>query len=117
MDEPRIDLESLDPFADVRYREAVVASVMYRAREELARRREKAPLWGVLAQWARPVLAAAAVAALISLVTLERTASASDVAQTGVIEELGLPDRVAQLLIVDGNPDEADIVLASWEDQ
>jgi len=117
MDEPRIDLESLDPFADARYREAVLASVMYRARDELARRRERARLWGVLAQWARPALAAAAVAALISLVTLERTASMDEIAQTGVLEELGLPDRVAQLLIVDATPDESDIVLASWEDQ
>jgi len=117
MDEPRIDLESLDPFADARYREAVLASVMYRARDELARRREKFRLLGVLAQWARPALTAAAVAALISLVTIERTAQAEEATPTGVIEELGLPDPVAQLLIVDGTPDESDIVLASWEDQ
>ena len=117
MDEPRIDLESLDPFADVRYREAVLASVMYRARDELARRRERFRLWGVLAQWARPALAAAAVAALISLVTLERAGSGGEYTQTGVMEELGLPNRVRQLLIVDDTPNEFDIVLASWEDQ
>lgn len=117
MDEPRIDLESLDPFAEPRYREAVLASVMYRARDELSRRRERFRLSGVLAQWARPALAAAAAAAIISLVTLESTARSEDFAQTGVIEELGLPERVAQLLIAEASPDESDIVLASWEDQ
>lgn len=120
----RFDLSALDPFADEQRRASFVAAVMERSAFELARRRAAASsgeltwlngsVFGVLAGWARPALAAAAVLVLISSAALQLSRRHLE-ANSGVIEALSVPTPVERWLVEDRTPTEADLLLAIEE--
>jgi hypothetical protein len=66
MDEPRLDLSALDPTRDPAKFDRLVAATMRRARPELLRRAAAPSPWGTIARWMQPMLAAAAITALVS---------------------------------------------------
>ena len=91
MDEQKIDLSDLDPSRDAERWEELVRTV---ARRALAARRRRLTVGHQLLAWARPALAVAAVAALVSWVG-----------------NLASPEPTAT--IAEGQEDPA-IVLARW---
>jgi hypothetical protein len=105
----RFDLSPLDPFADPARRERFVGDVMARAAFELARRRRGATVWTVMAAWARPALAAAALAVLASVAAL-RSAQATAAEQTGVVEALAVPTPAESWLLEEREPTTEDLV-------
>lgn len=116
----RIDLSALDPFADPAARDAFVARVLDRGAFELARRRRDTagePLWnggsvfGVMAGWARPALAAAALVLLVSGYALRTGRAQQQEAQSGLIEAMALPSPVEQWLSEERTPTTADLIL------
>lgn len=115
----RIDLSALDPFADPARRDAFVARVLHSGAFELARRRRNGAgesLWnggsvfGVMAGWAGPALAAAALALVVSGIAL-RAARPPQEAQSGLIEAMALPSPVEQWLSEDRTPTKDDMIL------
>jgi len=116
----RIDLSALDPFADPARRDAFVARVMDSGAFELARRRRSAAgesLWnggsvfGVMAGWAGPALAAAALALVVSGIALRAARTQPQEAQSGLIEAMALPAPVEQWLSEDRTPSRDDMIL------
>ncbi len=107
--EPRpIDLSQL-ALPDLR-RERMVRAVLARAQTAAAR----GPL-GVLAGWARPTLAAAAVVASVSLGALAWPAARPESAQPlTVADGLRIPQPAADWIVEDRAPTEDDL-LVSWE--
>jgi hypothetical protein len=72
-DDRRMDLGPLDPERDVARLDRAARAVAMRVAPLLAARRERpADAWGLLESWRRPVLAAAALVAVASLVTIVR---------------------------------------------
>lgn len=106
----RIDLSPLDPFADPARREQFVGGLMERAASELARRRRSATVWGVMAAWARPALAAAAIAVVASAAAL-RSGAPATAEETGVIEALAVPTPVESWLVEEREPSAEDLML------
>ena len=106
----RPDFSALDPFADPAHRERFVATVLDRAAFELARRRRGATVWGVMATWARPALAAAAVLVVASA-SLLRSASAAPAETVGVVEALAVPTPAESWLIEEREPTTDDLIL------
>ena len=106
--EPRpIDLSPL-ALPDLR-RERMVRAVLARAQTAAAR----GPL-GVLAGWARPTLAAAAVIASVSLGALAWPAARPEAAQPLTIADALMPQPAADWIVEDRAPSEDDL-LVSWE--
>lgn len=106
--EPRpIDLSPL-ALPDLR-RERMVRAVLARAQAAAAR----GPL-GVLAGWARPTLAAAAVVASVSLGALAWPAARPEAAQPLTIADGLMPQPAADWIAEDRAPTEDDL-LVSWE--
>lgn len=108
--EPRpIDLSPLG-LPDLR-RERMVRAVLARAQAAAAR----GPL-GVLAGWARPTLAAAAVVAAVSIGALAWPGARPQAASPPltIADGLRLPQPAADWIAEDRAPTEADL-LASWE--
>ena len=99
-DEPRIDLSALDLARDPTRLERSACAIAARVAPSLRRRRERPPvMWLELAQWRRPVLAAAALVAVVSIVVMSSPRSAS-VAVVGdspgtLAEAAGVPATVA----------------------
>lgn len=118
-----LDLSALSASGDPGAVEALVARVMEAAEPELLRRAAvrrpgvaPGPL-STLAAWSRPILAAAAVVALVSTGVLRWSPSpvGSGVAEEEVAllpEVLGLPSTVATWLEEDRAPTARDLVLA-----
>jgi hypothetical protein len=113
MEESRVDLSALDPAWDELRYERLVRGVLSASQQELARRaRMQTPLT-VVGMWARPMLAAAAVVAILAggvLFTLERTAPGE--ASDSLAEGLGIPAPAAEWLTENREPTRADLVLA-----
>jgi len=117
----RIDLSALDPFVDPVRRDDFVAHTLERAALELARRRRYAAdqargtgisIFTVMAGWARPALAAAALAVLVSGLALRLARPHAEVvAQAGVIEALALPTPVEEWVAEGRTPSRADLIL------
>lgn len=103
------DLSPLDPFADPAYRDRVIAGIMDRAAFELARRRKSATVWTVMAAWARPALAAAALAVVASAISL-RSAQPVEREMTGIIEALAMPAPAESWLVEDREPSTEDLL-------
>jgi hypothetical protein len=113
-EDERIDLHALDPSGDPARLDRTARAIAARVGPVLAARRAAlADPWSVLAAWRRPVLAAAAVIALVSVVTLLRTPVASNspasVTATAVTSPLlseaaGLPGAVASYVEADVPP-------------
>jgi hypothetical protein len=113
MDRDPMELRSIDPRADTQRWDALVRRVNSAAAPELRRRAAGAGGVMFLTAWTRPILAVAAVLAVVS-VAVFRTAGASvEVASvTSVAEALGFPMPVADWLAEDRAPAEADLLLA-----
>jgi hypothetical protein len=109
----RVDLSPLDLAADQLHYERLVRRVMGAAEPELERRRTQRTTLGVLSGWARPLLVAAAVVAVLAggvLVAIERDGQAD--APGTMAESLGVPSPAADWLMDGREPTRADLVLA-----
>lgn len=114
METERTDLSALDPTADRLGYERLVRRIMAAAAPELARRAAAANPLALLAGWARPTLAAAAIIAVFAvgaLAATERAAAVEEEAGT-FADALGLPARAADWLTEGREPTEYDLVLA-----
>ncbi|HEY0017137.1 MAG TPA: hypothetical protein VGC13_12490 [Longimicrobium sp.] len=107
MEPDPIDLRPLG-LNDLR-RERMVRAVLARAQAGAVR----TPL-GVLAGWARPTLAAAAVVTAISLGTLAWPDAPAPSAPLTIADGLRLPEPAADWIAEDRSPTEADL-LESWD--
>jgi hypothetical protein len=117
----RIDLSALDPFSDPAARDALVARVLHRSAFELARRRRNgtgevmwsagASVLAVMAGWARPALAAAALAVLASAIALRTARPEQETALAGILEALAVPSPVEQWVEEERTPSTADLIL------
>ena len=111
MDMERVDLSSLDPAADrVRY-EHWVRRILEAAQPELRRRARDAGPLALVAAWARPTLAAAAVIAALAvgiLSAVDRGPAPMD----SVVDALGVPAPAADWLEDGREPTASDLVLA-----
>ena len=97
MDDDRIDLSALDPTQDEAHFDRLVDSIMERAADQLAERRAASSPLMQLVQWRRPMLAAAAVIAMVSVGVLWQVQRPEVVEEsTGVAEALGVPTLLAQ---------------------
>lgn len=75
-DDSRIDLSAVDPGADPSRLDRSARTIASRVAPSLRRRRERVPpLWIELVEWRRPVLAAAALVAVASIIVLTRPPS------------------------------------------
>lgn len=116
MDPTRLDLSSLDPSLDPARWERVIRGVLRRAEPELARRAAARSSLVVVANWARPALAAAVVVVALSagvLLTLEPSPVAPTV---WLAETLGLPPTIATCVAEERAPTLAELLLARAED-
>ena len=98
-DDP-IDLSSIDPTADTARFNQIVASTLDQVTGQLANRRARNGIVGQLGLRLRPMLAAAAVIALIAAGTLLRepastTTVATADAPTDIAEAMGVPGPLA----------------------
>ena len=114
MEPERIDLSALDPTADALAYERWVRRILAGASPELARRAAGANPLALLAGWARPGLAAAAVIGFIALGAILATDRATGGAEDSwtVAGALGLPEEAAEWLTEEREPSEYDLVLA-----
>lgn len=110
MDE-HMDLSALEP--DEAQRELLVAAIMSRAGSELTRRAsvDVSPI-GMLSEWMRPALAAAAVVALVCVSLLTQQDSAHIEPGGGLTDALDVPAPVNEWLISDRSPTVADLLIA-----
>jgi anti-sigma-K factor RskA len=112
MDDRRLDLSPLRP--DPERAERAAGAILARARASLdARRRARGSVWGELHAWQRPLLAAAAAAAILSIVALIRVHPAERGGHVATLsEEAGIPAPFAGWLDSDQPPDPA--TLLEW---
>lgn len=113
MEPERVDLSPLDLSRDRLGFERMVRRVMDAAGPELARRARAATPLTLVAAWARPTLAAAAMiamAAVGAILTTDRPAQPAGADR--VVDALGLPTPAADWLAEGRDPTEADLVLA-----
>lgn len=114
MEPERIDLSPLDPAADQLAFERVVRRVMDAAAPELARRAGKTGPLVLVAGWARPTLAAAAVVAVLAagaLLATDREPVVGPASELAV-DALGVPVPASQWLEAGREPNSGDLVLA-----
>jgi len=107
MNEDRIDLSPLDPGADPARLERGVRAILERAAPSLEARRARGPgVWEVLAAWRRPVLAAAAVVALLCIAVLGRLPAGRRAAERAstLTEAAGVPASLARSIESGGTP-------------
>jgi hypothetical protein len=108
MDE-RMDLSAVQ--LNAAERAHLVAAIMSRAQPELARRSVDVSPMLVLADWARPALAAAAVIALVCVSVL-RSAAPHVEPGSGLTDALAVPAPMNEWLISDRAPTVADLLIA-----
>lgn len=115
MDKERLDLSVLDPGADQLRWERLVRRINEAAASELARRAAlRGSVVGVLAGWARPMIAAAASVALASASVLALAGREPLGPEPGqsVAEALRIPAPVAEWVADERSPDMTDLLLA-----
>lgn len=113
MEPERMDLSTLDPTRDQLGYERLVRRIVDAASPELARRAAAANPLAMVAGWARPTLAAAAVIAVLAGGALFATDRASpDAPSTDSFGDLGLPAPASDWLIEGREPTADDLVLA-----
>jgi hypothetical protein len=116
MDHEHVDLSALDRFGNPARLEGAVRGVMAQAAPILARRAQGRPVLSLVAVWARPALAAAAVVAAVSVVglatPLEQKASVPSVLPVSVAEALNLPTPVSDWVVEEREPTASDLILA-----
>jgi hypothetical protein len=97
MDDDRIDFSSLDPTRDRDRFDRLVGSIMEQAADELENRRATSGPLMQLVNWKRPMLAAAAVIAMVSAGVLWQVKSPEvEEDTTGIAEAIGVPSLLAQ---------------------
>jgi hypothetical protein len=118
MDDDRIDFSALDPTQDrVRFDE-LVASIMEKAEAELGVRRASTNPLSQLVQWRRPMLAAAAVIAMVSVGILWQVQVPElEEESTGIAEAIGVPNLLAQGIRNNDMPTTAELFEAFQEIQ
>ena len=110
MDDGRLDLSPLKP--DPERVDRAARAVLARVRGSLeGRKRLRASVWGEFSVWERPLLAAAAVAALLSIVVLLRAHPARPGEPMATLsEEAGVPAPLAHWVDSDEPPDPASVL-------
>jgi hypothetical protein len=106
------DFSPVDPTADPERFDQLVESIIARAAEELAARRMRTNPVLQIAAWRRPMLAAAAVVAVLAgtVLTRVRVPDAVTTAETdGIAEAVGVPVELAQWLWDGTVPSTADL--------
>ena len=97
MNDDRIDFSALNPTRDRARFDGLVGSIMEQASENLAERRVSGGPLYQLVQWRRPMLAAAAVIAVVSAGVLLRTEGPGYTEESsGIAEAIGVPGLLAQ---------------------
>jgi len=110
-----IDLSALDPTRDEARWEALVRRIMDEATPELTRRATRNDPFALLGSWARPMIAAAASIAVVSLALLQRDSGPVELGATAslnILEALEVPKPAADWLAEDRAPTVADLVAA-----
>jgi len=110
-----IDFSPLDPTTDQERFKAMVEGIVARAAHELATRRTRFNPFIQLASWRRPMLAAAAVVAVVSATILTRTQvpqPAVEPETDGIAEAVGVPVELAQWIWDGEVPTTADLFAA-----
>lgn len=103
----------LDPASDQLHYERLVRGVLAAAEQELVRRARMQTPIAMLGAWARPMLAAAAVVAVLAggvLATIDRAHQRQE--PGSLAEGLGIPAPAAEWLTENREPTRADLVLA-----
>jgi hypothetical protein len=119
-DADRLDLAPLDPPADTARFERLVREVRCAATPELVRRQLSSTLWGQIARWRRPVLAASGLVALVSVIVLAvaRPSSAtSATSQITLVEAFGVPSQVARWVQASEKPTPGDLLCLERSEQ
>jgi hypothetical protein len=114
MTDDRIDFSTLDPTRDGERFDGIVRSVVQAAAPELAARRAGAGVFGQVAGWWRPLLAAAAIAGVGSAAALTQVERPASIAGTtySVEEAIGVPQQIAQWVWTDETPTPAELLTA-----
>lgn len=115
MEFERIDLSALDPTRDEARWEGLVRRIMDEAAPELTRRATRNDPFALLGSWARPMIAAAASIAVVSMVLLQRDSGPVELGSTAslnILEALEVPRPAADWLAEDRAPTVADLVTA-----
>jgi len=112
MDTERVDLSPLDPGEDRLSFERLVRRILDAADPELTRRAREAGPLALVAGWARPTLAAAAIIAVLALGGLAAFQRGGDEPTDSVVEALGVPAPAAEWLEDGREPSAEDLVLA-----
>lgn len=113
MEPERVDLSALDAMSDRLHFQRLVRRVMTAAGPELERRAASQTTLALLGVWARPMLAAAAVVAVLAggvLVATDRGHGAEQPAM--IVDALGVPTPAADWLAEGREPTKADLVVA-----
>jgi len=109
MDDGRLDLTPLRP--DPEQVDRAARAIHLRTRGTLAgRQRMQASVWREIPAWERPLLAAAAVAALISIVALIRVHPGVPERVATLSEDAGVPAPVAPWVDSDQPPDPSSLL-------
>ena len=117
MTDERIDFSALDPTAEGERFEEAVGRINAAAAPALAARRARVSVFGQVAGWWRPLLAAAAIAGIVSAATLalvEGPALEGE-SEVGVAEAIGVPEQIAQWVRNDESPDPSEVLIALEE--
>lgn len=112
MESERMELSPLDITADQLRYERLVRRVLDAAGPELDRRAQAAGPLALVAGWARPTLAAAAVIAALAVGALLAPDRGEPAVGGSVVEALGVPAPAADWLEDGREPTAADLVLA-----
>ena len=125
MNEDRIDFSLIDPLEDDERFEQLVGAITERAAYQLAERRARYSAVGQVAQWWRPMLAAAAVLLIMAVTTLARVdgpvvevqmaqAVPSD-DEVSFAVAVGVPQQFAQWIGGDEAPTPAELLTVEIE--
>lgn len=115
-DPERVDLIPLDPRADTARFERLVREVRRAATPELVRRQAGLTVWGQIAHWRRPILAAAGLLTLASVIVMA-VAHPSTAKQTTFAEACGVPSPVARWVRATDKPTPGDLLGVEWSSQ
>lgn len=112
-DVDRIDCTPLDPTADPERFETIVRSITTAASAGLAARRARSNVFGQVASWWRPLLAAAVITGVVSVAALASIEPAPRVAgsEISLAEAIGMPEQIAGWVRSDEAPEPAELLL------
>jgi hypothetical protein len=113
MNEEPVDFGPIDPRSDPDRFERAVRSIVETAGPELSLRHARASVFSQLSAWRRPLLAAAAIAGIVSLGTLSQVEAPGSVTQdeVGVAEAVGVPETIAAWVRSGETPSTTELLL------